>query len=136
MQVGIPSGEPDISAYSSARQLVTIPTGGDTVTLTFWLYPWSAEGGLLNQSPFLPGDLVPGSAMANDSQYVLVLNEAGTILEQLLWIRSDARRWRSYDFDMSEYAGDTIKLHFGTHNDGYGGVTGMYVDDVSLEVCD
>jgi hypothetical protein len=33
------------------------------------------------------------------------------------------------------YAGRTIKLHFGAYNNGWGGATGMYLDDVSLELC-
>jgi len=31
--------------------------------------------------------------------------------------------------------GKTIKIQFGTYNDGLGGVSSMYVDDVSLQMC-
>ena len=35
------------------------------------------------------------------------------------------------------FKGETIKLYFGTLNNGIWnqGVTGMYVDDVELEIC-
>jgi hypothetical protein len=33
------------------------------------------------------------------------------------------------------HAGKTVKVHFGAYNDGWDGVTAMYVDDVSLEIC-
>jgi bacillopeptidase F (M6 metalloprotease family) len=38
-------------------------------------------------------------------------------------------------YDLTVYAGSTIKLQFGTYNDGFGGVTAMYVDDVSMQIC-
>jgi bacillopeptidase F (M6 metalloprotease family) len=52
-----------------------------------------------------------------------------------LWQRQDNRAWGFHEFDLAEYAGQTIKLHFGAYNDGLGAVTAMYVDDVSLEIC-
>jgi len=36
---------------------------------------------------------------------------------------------------MTAAAGQTVKLCFGVYNNGCGGVTAMYVDDVSLETC-
>ena len=36
---------------------------------------------------------------------------------------------------MGVHAGQTIKLQFGVYNDGVDGVTGIYVDDVSVEIC-
>ena len=40
-----------------------------------------------------------------------------------------------HQFDLLGYAGQTIKLQFGVYNNGGGGVTGMYLDDASLELC-
>ena len=43
--------------------------------------------------------------------------------------------WLYFNFNLLTYAGDSIYIHFGTYNDGYGGITAMYVDDAELEVC-
>jgi bacillopeptidase F (M6 metalloprotease family) len=42
---------------------------------------------------------------------------------------------RSHEFDLTAYAGQTIKLNVGVYNDGQDGITAMYLDDVSLEIC-
>jgi bacillopeptidase F (M6 metalloprotease family) len=52
-----------------------------------------------------------------------------------LWTRSNAQTWTNYQFDVSKWAGMTIRLQFGVYNDGYNGVTAMYVDDTTMQVC-
>jgi hypothetical protein len=71
----------------------------------------------------------------NDLQYLLILNQDDEWIDTLLWQRQDDRAWGFHEFDLADYAGQTIKLHFGAYNDGVGAVTAMYVDDVSLEIC-
>jgi hypothetical protein len=44
--------------------------------------------------------------------------------------------WLYNEFGMKKYAGRTLRIAFQTYNDGLGGVTQLYVDDVSLEVCE
>jgi len=74
-------------------------------------------------------------ALADDRQYVLVLNENNDWIRTLIWQRTDDQAWVSHEVDMMVHAGKTIKLQFGAYNDSVDGVTGMYVDDVSLEIC-
>jgi len=74
-------------------------------------------------------------ALPGDSQYVLVLNQYGQWINTLVWQRRNDQTWVSHQFDMGIYAGRSIKLQFGVYNDGWYGVTGMYVDDASLEIC-
>ena len=51
-------------------------------------------------------------------------------------IRTDKGQvWTSMSFDLSGYPGTTIMLQWGTFNSGTGGITSMYVDDVTLQVC-
>ncbi len=38
--------------------------------------------------------------------------------------------------DLTAYAGQTVELKYGTFNDGEGGVTAMYVDDVTVTICE
>jgi hypothetical protein len=129
MRVGIVQPTDNRPSYSSARQLVTIPADVISATLRFWLYPVSGEPAALD---FPVG---PPVAVSGDAQYVLVLDEHDQQVDTLLWQRTDDRQWTFHQFDLMYYAGQTVKLHFGVYNDGGGGVTRMYLDDVSLELC-
>lgn len=131
LRVGLVAS-PNHYAYSSARQLVSIPADAVTATLSFWLYPVSTETQLASSEAALAHTATPA---AGDAQYVLVLDLAGHTLETLLWTRESGVAWKPYTFDLSAYAGQTVRLHFGVYNDGAGGITGMYVDDASLRAC-
>ena len=127
MRVGIVEPGDNVPSYSSARQTVTIPTDAVSATLGFWLYPITGES---------PAKLaVLSRPLVGDWQYVLILDEDNETLDTLVWQRADDRRWVFHQFDLGAYAGQTIKLQFGVCNDGEDGVTVMYVDDVSLELC-
>ncbi len=135
MQVGIV--EPAINQYtfSSTWQWVTIPSDGASATLRFWLFAISGETARLAQAGGRPPRTLQEIATAGDSQYVLILDAFDQILATLVHQRDNNRAWRSYQFDLRAYAGRTVKLYFGAYNDGWSGATGMYVDDVSLELC-
>jgi hypothetical protein len=116
--------------------LVTIPADAASTTLRFWLYPMSEESTANLIVPTHPlASNITKAALSGDSQYVLVLDEDDQWIDTLVWQRTDDRQWMSYEFDLAGYAGHTIKLQFGAYNDGFSGVTGLYVDDVSLEIC-
>ncbi|MDX1687794.1 MAG: hypothetical protein R3248_07405 [Candidatus Promineifilaceae bacterium] len=123
-------------SYSSVFQTVEVPAWADRATLSFYLYPVSGE--LMQAAPdqILPRRSLseePSQPAQGDAQYVLIVDpDDDAILETLLWTLSDAQQWQGYSFDLSAYAGETINVHFEVHNDGAGGRTGMYVDDVSL----
>ncbi len=70
-----------------------------------------------------------------DVQYLLILDRFGYWIDTLLWQRSNAGEWTFKSVNLDRYIGATIKLQFGTYNDGLGGVSSMHVDDVSLQVC-
>jgi len=135
MQTGIVDGA-NTYGHSTTMQSVTIPALTPGATLRLWLYPVSGDTvspGLIVQ-PNLPTiDTVEAS---NDSQYVNVLDGNNQVLETLLMMRSNDQKWGLYQFNLSKYAGQTIRIQAGAFNDGLGGVTGLYVDDVSLELCD
>jgi YVTN family beta-propeller protein len=139
MRVGIVRPINNVKSWSSARQLVTIPADATSATLRFWLWPKSGEVTTLASpipSPARPlARTVEEAILSSDAQYVLVLNQAGTRIDTLLRQKRDDRQWTYHEIDLSDWAGETIKLHFGVFNDGVHGVTAMYVDDVSLEVC-
>jgi hypothetical protein len=141
VRIGIVNGENGY-AYSSAQQTVTLPVDTLTARLSLSMYPVSGESVAVTQNQVSPQDLASGvwppsssSAILGDAQYVLALHPDGTLLGTLLWLSpSNGQCWQHYAFDLAPYAGQTIVLHLGVRNDGQGGQTGMYVDDVSLVV--
>jgi photosystem II stability/assembly factor-like uncharacterized protein len=139
MQIGSFGGD-NVSAYSSARQNVTIPAGTQTADLTFYTYAVSGDGVIARETAVFPQNSIaaitePAETTDGDSQYALILDpDDDTILETLFWEQSNSQMWQSRTYDLSAYAGQTIRLHFGTFNDGSGGHTGFIVDNVSLLV--
>jgi hypothetical protein len=145
IRTGIESGA-DVYSYSSGYQQVTIPANTGSAALHFRWFPVSAElaaGAILSPpvpsretlQAFSAGEMPESGIAPGDVHYVLVLDQDGTILQTLIWILSNAGTWQSATFDLKAYAGETIRLHFGTYNDGNGLKSAMYVDDVSLIQC-
>ncbi|MCP4544744.1 MAG: M28 family peptidase [Chloroflexi bacterium] len=135
MRVGIVEPPDNIYSYSAARQTVTIPADVISATLRFWLYPITGESPDNLSISFRPlVATIEQATLASDWQYVLVLDGNGQQIRTLVWQRTDDQQWTSHEFDMGVHAGQTIKLQFGVYNDGVDGVTGIYVDDVSLEI--
>lgn len=135
MRTGIVYSAHNRFSYSDASQVVTIPSNRRNVLLRMWLYPLSEERASL-AVPAIPQSTVFGEeALAGDVQYVIILDRFDNWIDTLLWQRSNAGAWKIHTFDLSRYSGFTIKIQFGTYNDGLGGVTSMHVDDVSLQMC-
>ena len=136
MRLGI-VGTPNKLSYSSARQRVTLSATATSAQLSVWLYPMSTE---VQQAVFLP-EIVPllnspaltsAAPAVGDAQFILIMDDNEKILQTLLWTLDNSRTWKPYTFDMRAYIGKSVWVHFGVYNDGVGGTTGMYVDDVSL----
>lgn len=141
MRTGILNKSDNIFSYSSARQTVTIPANIASAKLRAWLYLTSQDQGVLSlqlRNPFRLNTLEAVSD--NDLQMVLVLEPGPdlpqeNILKALFLNQSNDQSWQRYEFNLKEFAGETIKLYFGTFNNGTSGVTSMFVDDVVVEVC-
>ena len=121
---------------STAEQKVSIPAGTTNAILTFWIKPYSGDTGILT----LPPEPAAGASLdsvitSSDVQYVLILDSNLHIIDSLIWQLSNSRTWTTYQFNLAEYAGKTIWVHFGTTNNGLNGISSMYVDDVSLDNC-
>jgi hypothetical protein len=142
IRTGIVNSADNRFSYSSASQSVQIPTGAQTATLSLWLYALSTEGNLPSAAGVSDDATVqaiadgsPAAPLAGDRQYVLLVNEQNTVLARLLWTRSDARSWQQFTFDLTSYAGQTVRVLFGAYNDGVDGVTALFVDDATLVAC-
>lgn len=107
------------------------------------MYAVSGEGDLAN-SAFAVDDATvqavvdgaaPMSPLAGDRQYVLLTNEQNTVLARLRWARSDAQSRQLQIFDLTPFAGQTVRVLVGAYNDGVDGVTALFADDASLVTC-
>ncbi len=113
--LGIVTG-PNQKSYSSMQQLVAVPYAS-LVRLRAHVYPLS-----------VPYD-------GNDAQELIIMNASGQPLRRVWTLVSNAQAWQTIEIDLSEFRGRTIGIYFNVYNDGKGGVTAMYVDDVVLEAC-
>jgi photosystem II stability/assembly factor-like uncharacterized protein len=121
---------------STAIQTVTIPISVTLAQFNVRLYPASSEANLAPHAFDVPRVFdTPHSqsVITGDAQYIgLVLSGAETISPTLLWMLSNAQAWQRYSFDLTAYAGQTLQLRIGVHNDGQGGQTALYVDNAAL----
>ena len=141
-----------------------VPTDVETASLTVWWWPvtteaaltrtvvaakaGSAAGGAAGEAAGGAVDLAtlqaivdgvtpaPGAAAVDgDRQYVILTNENNKVITSLLWARSNAQQWQESTFDLTPYLGRQLRVHIGVYNDGVGGVTAMYADDVAAQFC-
>lgn len=143
IRAGIASGPP-VFSYSDARQWITLPASNTlaSATLRLWRLSRSTETTTsllaLTEPALGAGKLdngvLPAGALAGDLQYILVVRPDATY-RWLLRERANRATWEISTHDLSTYAGQTIAVQFGVYNDNAGGITAMYVDDVTLTVC-
>ena len=135
MRTGILSPYHNRYSYSDFRQTIYVPAGSYHTTLNFWAYPISGEA-YSAPTPERPTSAEFGNeAMSGDVQYLLVLDRYGNWIDTLLWRRSNAQYWQNFVYDLSWYAGNVISLQWGTYNNGWSGVSSMFIDDVSVQAC-
>jgi hypothetical protein len=109
--VGAASGmEPN--GNSSFYQQVSVPSTGGT--LSYWYRPSSTD------------------TITFDWQDAYVTDTSGNILATIMHVCSNTQTWTNVTFNLAAYAGTTVRIKFLVHGDGYGDLTYMYVDDVSL----
>ena len=97
-------------------QTITIPSTATKATLTFWYWPSTTD------------------TITYDWQEAQVRNTSGTTLAQIMKVCSNAQAWTQVTYDLTSYKGQTIQIYFNDHQDGFGDLTYMYVDDVSVTV--
>jgi hypothetical protein len=137
------TGNTYTESFSEFYQDVYIPADAANATLQFHVYTKSEEVATaapdINLLPSMPqeGDswnspLDP----ATDTQYAYVLNTSNKVLKRLMWWpNSNTNSWTYLEFDLSAYKDQTVRLWFGTYNDGNDGKSTMWVDTVYLDAC-
>ncbi len=103
--------------FSSLRQDVNVPAGAQLL-LKWHIYPRS--------EPFDGGDRMLASIL--DATTSAELRRVWTDMR-------DDRAWVACSYDVSAFLDRAIKVNFSVMNDAHNGFSEMYVDDVSLLVC-
>ncbi|MFQ5435052.1 MAG: carboxypeptidase regulatory-like domain-containing protein [Anaerolineae bacterium] len=134
MRAGIINPADNRNSYSSFWQWVQIPANAPNATLSFWLYPVSGEPGMGRRPSGWQAPDIRQRTLTEDAQFVLIFDQNGQ-QHTLLFQRQNDQAWTFQQFDLMQFRGQTFQIYFGAYNDGFSGVTGMYVDDVSLQVC-
>lgn len=147
MRTGIAAGGANLLSYSPIEQSLTFPPMpspgiSSTIRLSFWRYNIYGEGAVtgvrsaipdLTALPTTEAELL-ARPLAADLFYVIAIRDDGTID----WLLTEAVHnpaWRQASIDISRYAGQHIRLQFGTYNDGANGISRTFVDDVSVQEC-
>lgn len=107
---------PEPNGDSFLSQDITLPASFTSATLTFWYWPASQDN------------------INFDWQEAQIQNTSGNTLAQVLKVCQNTQAWTQVTYDLTPYKGQTIRLYFNAHGDGFGDLTSMYVDDVSLTI--
>ena len=65
-------------------------------------------------------------------QDAYITDTDGNILQTIFHQSSNAECWVHQTVDLSPWVGQTIRVKFLVHQDGFGDLTGMFVDDVQV----
>ena len=125
MQLGNPPGvyNGQIASYSSIQQQVTIPADASNAILRWWHWDGSEEASYG----------APSSEA--DRQDVVLLRPNGDVLALLQRVRRNEGSWLPSAIDLSAFRGQSIVLYFNVYNDGLGGRSWSYLDEIRLESC-
>ncbi len=142
MRTGIPAGGSNVTSYSPIEQAAAFPATLASARLRFWRYniygdatPTAGQAAAIDAS-LLPTHeaALPDAIFAVDFFYVIGIRPDGAI-EWLLTESLTNAAWREKTVDVSRFRGQTIRFQFGTYNNGAGGISRTFVDDVALELC-
>ena len=118
LRLGIFNQSEDRFSQSLAKQRISIPADAQSATLSYWYNPVSAD--------FNDGDVQGALIFAADESFVR---------RKLMRDLSDEQLWNQQTHDLSVFIGEDVVLYFYVDNDGNGLPSGMYLDDVSVQVC-
>ena len=148
MRSGITATNTNVRSYSDFSQDVTLPVTG-TVTLRFHRWAEAAQRGSVSGSAQDSGPQLAAAAdnattleefhaaldaTAGDLQYGLVIEQPGNKIHYLYKGLDNQKAWKEETFDLTGYLGKTVRLQFGTYNDGSGATAAQYFDAFSLQV--
>jgi len=111
------------SSYSSVWQDVRLPAHADSLTLA---WSWRLQS---SEAPAA----APGAG--SDRQQALLLDDQGALLEVMHSARAQTLRVTEQRYDLSPYAGETVRIYFNAYNDGNSQPTSLRLDRWALLSC-
>ena len=141
MRAGIVNPADNRLSYSDFSQDVTLPL---SATITLRLQRWPSSGVALESSAS-PADPVLETATtledfyrlletsAGDLHYILLIQQPSGRLNYLYKGLDNQQAWQEKSFDLSRFAGQSVRLQFGTYNDGKTSVAVQYFDMIELQ---
>jgi len=141
MRHGIEPGVAMAESHSSISQIITVPAYVSEARLSLWLWRHTEENEDSDLSSAL-SEQVRGARLSDlpytqDMHEVLLLNSTYNTVEAIVHrSRVNDAGWMQIEYDLTAWRGKTVKLYINAYNDGLGGRTWMYTDDVSIRVCE
>ena len=118
MRLGIVDNA-NLDASDNLYQDIALPDSAQHFTLSF--HYWASH------------ENAPGS----DVQLLNIYEATTGVRLAQPWSRlSNEQSWQFEQIDLTHFRGRTLRIEFGVHNDGSGGRTALYLDDVSLLACE
>jgi hypothetical protein len=114
LQLGTQSQQ--AKSYSSVRQYLTLPVGA-RATLQFSTWTWAEP------------------AAGADRQEAILLGPDNSVQAVLWRVLANEQSWRQVTVDLTPYSGRPIAIYFNVANDGAGGRTAMFLDNVQVLAC-
>ena len=109
----------NLEASDSLYQDIALPDSAQHFTLSFHF--WASH------------EDTPGS----DMQLLNIYEATTGVRLAQPWARlSNEQSWQFELIDLTHFRGRTLRIEFGVHNDGGGGRTALYLDEVSLLACE
>jgi len=138
------TGNTYTESFSEFYQDVYVPADAANATLKFHVYTKSEEVATaapdINLLPSMPQEGDSWDSILKpetDVQYAYVMDTSDNVLKRLFWWpNSNTNSWTYLEFDLSAYKDQTVRLKFGTYNDGNDGKSTMWVDTVYLDACE
>lgn len=137
-RLGIEPGYANVESFSSVWQVLSLPGNATSVTLRFWWWRRTEEPPLASalfgpQSEF---EQQIANLPFRDAQQVILLHPLTYETLKTLWNgRANDHAWTQMTFDLTPWRGRQVVLYFNALNDGLGGRTWLYLDDVTIQVC-
>lgn len=118
MRLGI-ENEANVASGSAVRQRLEVPANAASALLTIFYYPTTETDPR--------GDYWEILLMSPDTNQVIAT----------LWRNpvSNDRRWLQMNADLSSFRGYSFDLYLNVFNDGQGGRSAVYIDDVAFQIC-
>ena len=115
LRLGILPGTANAASYSSARQVIVLPSNAQSLTLTY--------------------QQRPGTGDANDYRETILFDAAGRPRTLDRVYGAGNNQWAARSFDLMPYRGQTVTLYVNVYNNGAGSLASNVLDEVSVRAC-